>query len=162
MTKRLNGWQRLPDFGCAVTRPPTRTMKLGMPSSDGRSGAAYAKLRFAMIDRESMRRRSSRKDLRLIDRVAILNAGHEAEVVFGHFLLDWASSADRTNTLNLLAANEIREIPEIEGWIAEGSAHARKVLRKHEPEIHALAARLMECRRMAGDEFKRFVDTIKG
>jgi hypothetical protein len=77
-------------------------------------------------------------------------------------LPDWASSADRTNTLNLLAANEIREIPEIEGWIAEGCAHARKVLRKHEPEIHALAARLMECRRMAGDEFKRFVDTIKG
>jgi len=31
-----------------------------------------------------------------------------------------------------------------------------------EREVHALAARLMECRRMAGDEFKRFVDTIKG
>jgi hypothetical protein len=38
----------------------------------------------------------------------------------------------------------------------------RRVLRKHEREVHALAARLMECRRMAGDEFKRFVDTIKG
>jgi len=101
------------------------------------------------------------EDLRLIDRVAILNAGHEAEVVFGHFLPDWASSGDRTDTLNLLSANEIREIPEIEGWIADGCAHARKVLRKHEREVHALAARLMECRRMAGDEFKRFVDTIK-
>ena len=99
------------------------------------------------------------EDLRLIDRVAILNAGHEAEVVFGHFLPDWASSGDRTDTLNLLSANEIREIPEIEGWIADGCAHARKVLRKHERET--LAARLMECRRMAGDEFKRFVDTIK-
>jgi hypothetical protein len=135
-------------------------MKPGMPSSDGRSVAACSKLKFEMNLPGEHAQTEVPEDLRLIDRVAILNAGHEAEDYFGHSLPDWASSRDRTDTLNLLAANEIREIPEIEGWIADGCAHARKVLRKHEREVHALAARLMECRRMAGDEFKQFMDTI--
>jgi ATP-dependent Zn protease len=100
--------------------------------------------------------------LRLIDLVAIKNAGRQAEEGFGHLLPSWASARDREDTLNLLADNEIRETPEIEKWIDDGRARARKILREHEREVHALAARLMECRHMTGDEFERFMKTAKG
>jgi hypothetical protein len=60
--------------------------RLAMHASFSRNVIAV-ELGFAMIVRESMRRVP--EHLRLIDRVAILNAGHEAEVVFGHFLPDW-------------------------------------------------------------------------
>jgi ATP-dependent Zn protease len=98
----------------------------------------------------------------LVDRVAIQNAGRQAEEMFGHLLPSWASGRDREDTLNLLAANEIREIHEMEQWIVDGRARAREILREHEREVCALAAHLMECRCLTGDEFKRFMDAVEG
>jgi ATP-dependent Zn protease len=71
-------------------------------------------------------------------------------------LPDWASSRDFEETLNLLADKGIRE-REAEKWIDAGCARAREILKKHEREVHALAARLMECRHMTGDDFDRFI-----
>jgi hypothetical protein len=51
-------------------------------------------------------RLTATEHLRLIDRVAFHNAGHEAEDFFGRSLPDWASSRDRTDTLNVLATTK--------------------------------------------------------
>jgi hypothetical protein len=96
---------------------------------------------------------SSADGLPLVDQVALNNAGRQAEEVFGRLLPPWASDCDRMRTINLLLANEIREIPEMEKWIDDG-----QLLIGHIREVHALAARLMECRRMACHDFKRFME----
>ena len=95
--------------------------------------------------------------LPLVDQVAICNAGRQAEEVFGHLLNSWASGSDRTDTLKLLAANDIRETSEMERWIADGCERARELLLKHEHQVHRLAARLVECRRMDADAFEHFM-----
>jgi ATP-dependent Zn protease len=95
--------------------------------------------------------------LPLMDRVALSNAGRQAEKIFKHLLPSWASGGDRMDTINLLADNDIRDTAEIERWIADGCARARKILQKHEHQVDRLAARLIECRRMSADEFERFM-----
>ncbi len=100
---------------------------------------------------------SGAERLPLIDRVALHNAGRQAEEVFGHPLPSWASDGDRIDTLNLLAANDIRETSEVKRWIADGCERARELLRKHKHQVHRLAARLVECRRMDADAFEHFM-----
>jgi hypothetical protein len=60
--------------------------------------------------------------LSLLDQIALLNADRQAEEIFDHLLPLWASRCDRVGTIKLLAANEIRETPEAEKWIADGRA----------------------------------------
>jgi hypothetical protein len=88
--------------------------------------------------------------LPLIDRIAVRNAGRQAEEVFKHLLPSWANDRDREETLNEIIAEGISETPEIGKWVADGCARARELLRKHEHEVHMC---LIECRRMAADEF---------
>jgi hypothetical protein len=61
--------------------------------------------------------------------------------------------------INLLLANKVPapEIPNCPALIA-GRARARELLRQHERDVHRLAARLMECRRMEADGFQRFME----
>jgi len=101
------------------------------------------------------------ESLPLIDRVALNNAGRQAEEMFEHLLPSWASGGDRLDTLNLLAANDIRETSEASRWIADGCARARELLRKHEREVHRLAARLIEFRHMDAEEFKSFMEGVE-
>lgn len=103
---------------------------------------------------------SGEERLPLIDRVALHNAGRQSEVIFKYRLPSWASDGDRGDTLNLLAARDIRETAELEKWIADGCARAREILRKHEHQVHRLAARLFECRRMSADDFERFMKGV--
>jgi ATP-dependent Zn protease len=98
--------------------------------------------------------------LPLIDRVALSNAGRQAEEVFGHLLPSWASTCDRVGTLNLLAANDIRATEEVERWIADGCARARELLREHEQKVHRLAAQLVACVTMSTNELNRFMQSI--
>jgi ATP-dependent Zn protease len=95
--------------------------------------------------------------LSLLDQVAVWNAGRVAEEVFGRLLPSWATDGDREETLKLLATHEIRETPDIEKWIADGRARAKQLLTKYAPEVHRLAARLIECRQMEEGEFERFM-----
>jgi ATP-dependent Zn protease len=100
--------------------------------------------------------------LPLIDRIAVLNAGRQAEEIFGHLLPSWASGRDREESLNFLSANGIRETQQMKTRIDEGRARAHELLRKHENDVHRLVARLIECRNMTGDEFKLFMESAKG
>ena len=59
--------------------------------------------------------------------------------------------------MNLLAAYDICETPDIDQWFANGRARARELLIKHRREVRRLAARLIESRRMTADEFERFM-----
>jgi ATP-dependent Zn protease len=95
--------------------------------------------------------------LPLVDQVAICTAGRQAEETFRHLLPSWASGGDWADTLNLLAAYDICENPEIDQWFANGRARARELLIKHRREVRRLAARLIESRRMTADEFERFM-----
>ncbi len=61
----------------------------------------------------------------LIDRIAIHNAGRQAEQVFGHLLPSWASARDRGDTVSLIIAHEIRDTREMEKWIVT-VAHSRE------------------------------------
>jgi ATP-dependent Zn protease len=99
--------------------------------------------------------------LSLVDRIALLNAGRQAEELFGHRLPSWATDRDRENTLNAIAAEGIKETAEMKQWIDEGKKRARELLEKHDHEVHRLAARLIECRHMTGDEFKLFIEGAK-
>jgi predicted nucleotidyltransferase len=103
---------------------------------------------------------SGEERLPLIDRVALHNAGRQSEEMFNHLLPSWASDGDRIDTLNLLAAKDIRDTAEAERSIADGCARAREILRKHEHQVHRLAARLIECRRMSADDFDRFMKGV--
>jgi ATP-dependent Zn protease len=92
--------------------------------------------------------------LTLLDQVAVLNAGRVAQETFEHLSPPWASGRDREDTLKLLTANDILDVPELERWITRGRARAREVLVKHERNVHKLAARLIECRRMDAGDFE--------
>ena len=95
--------------------------------------------------------------LPLIDRIALHNAGRQAEEIFRHLLPSWASSGDRTNAINEIVAEGFSDTPDIEQWIADGCARARQVIEGHEREVHQLAAHLIECRHMDADAFERFM-----
>jgi ATP-dependent Zn protease len=101
------------------------------------------------------------EQLSLVDRIALLNAGRQAEELFDHLLPSWATDRDRENTLNAIAAEGIKETAEMKQRIAEGKKRARELLEKHDREVHRLAARLIECRHMTGDEFKLFIEGAK-
>lgn len=45
--------------------------------------------------------------LSLVDRITLLNAGRQAEELFGHCLPSWATGRDREITLNAIAAEGI-------------------------------------------------------
>jgi ATP-dependent Zn protease len=98
---------------------------------------------------------ASADGLPLVDQIAVEAAGREAGLLFGHPLPDWASGADRRVIINLLLASKIPE-PEIPTCapLLAGKERAQHVLTKHAPDVHKLAARLMECRHMNADEFK--------
>jgi hypothetical protein len=55
--------------------------------------------------------------LSLVHRIALLNAGRQAEELFGHRLPSWATDRDRENTLNAIAAEGIKETAEMKQWI---------------------------------------------
>src|SRR6266566_5974000 len=97
--------------------------------------------------------------LPLVEQLAVCVAGQVSEEVFGQLLPSWASGGDRGMVINLLLANKVpaAEIPNCPALIA-GRARARELLRQHEREVHRLAARLIECRRMDAGGFQRFME----
>jgi hypothetical protein len=95
--------------------------------------------------------------LALSDLVVLLNAGRQAEAIFGHLLPSWASDGDRMDTVKLLADNDISDTAEIERCIEWGCERARQILRRHAHQVDRLAAQLIECRRMSADQFECFM-----
>jgi len=75
-------------------------------------------------------------------------------------LPSWASTGDRADILRLLAENDIREISEIERCLNNGRVRAQELLRKYEQQVHRLAARLIERRRMSAYEFEHFMRAV--
>jgi len=100
--------------------------------------------------------------LSLIDQIAATAAGREAELLFGHVLPESTTCGDRDRIIGLLLASGVPEvsIPTCPQLTA-GEKRVRALLTKHERKIHDVAARLVECRFITGDEFKRFMDTAR-
>src|SRR5262245_50308134 len=99
--------------------------------------------------------------LPLRDRIAVHNAGRQAELVFGEPLPFWASARDQAETLNLLSNSGIRDPDAMRERIFEGCARARELLRNHAHQVHRLATHLIERRQMTADEFKYFMQGAK-
>ena len=95
--------------------------------------------------------------LPLSNLVMLLNAGRQAEAIFGHLRPSWAGDGDRMDTVKLLADHDVSDTAEIERWIELGCEHARYILRRHAHQVDRLAAQLIECRRMSADQFERFM-----
>jgi hypothetical protein len=80
------------------------------------------------------------KRLSLIEQIALLNAGRQAEEVFRHLLPSWASNCDRVQTIKLLTANEIREPLDISTWTSKGRARAQAPVEARAASARAGAA----------------------
>jgi hypothetical protein len=98
---------------------------------------------------------------RLIDRVAVWNAGRQAEKDFGHLLPSWASSRDREGATNEILAEGISETSEIKKKHDEGSARARELLNKYKHEVCRLAAHVIEHRHMDAADFECFMEGVE-
>jgi hypothetical protein len=91
---------------------------------------AYTKSEYAMTDRVSMRKSSSPRACRCSIKIAIHNAGRQSEELFGHSLPSWASTRDRTDCVNAITAEGIRDTAKIAEWIDRGCGRARDLLRR--------------------------------
>jgi hypothetical protein len=93
--------------------------------------------------------------LSLTERIAVHVAGYVAEDLFKHPLPGWASGADHLEVAALLI-----DLPKTQADALRDDGHecARKLLRKHERNVHKVAARLIECRHMDTSEFNSLME----
>jgi ATP-dependent Zn protease len=97
--------------------------------------------------------------LSLIDQLAVLAAGREAELMFDSPLPEWMSCRDRAKAidlvLRLIPGIELDEVPT---HLAAGHARARELLIEDQDRVVRLAARLREVRQVDAAEFLRLME----